>query len=131
VQGIISQIVQIATIVGDVMEQLGSVEESLATEYLEKLEPFAEHVPSIQGVWYIILPKSSRIDTKQTKVEIDHRRQLSYPTRLALHTDMAEILSKQENELLHPAIILSVSFLKPFQRNTSQTINGYLLYWNL
>lgn len=100
---------EIATIVGDTMEQLNAVNDTLATSYLEKLQPFTAYVFAIKLSHSCILtPKYDRY-LEQTKAEIDQHRQFSYPARLAVHADMADLLARRENELRHRAVVFCVS----------------------
>ncbi|KAF8593018.1 hypothetical protein BDV93DRAFT_567018 [Ceratobasidium sp. AG-I] len=84
---IVLQIVEIEKVVGDAMEQLNAMDDTVATTYLEKLHPFTEFL-------------------KETKAEIDQQQQRSQATKIALHRDMAGLLIRRENELRYRTLLL-------------------------
>ena len=46
---------------------------------------------------------------EQTKAAIDRQQQRSYASKLALHNDMAELLTQREDELRYRTSLLCVS----------------------
>ncbi|KAF8609872.1 hypothetical protein BDV93DRAFT_982 [Ceratobasidium sp. AG-I] len=100
--GIVSQIVEIASVVGDAMEQLDAMDDAVARAYLEKLRPFTEYL-------------------KETKAEISQQQQRPYTTKLALQRDMAELLARREDELRRRTVLLCLEKILLVDQTVAQT----------
>ncbi|KAF8605905.1 hypothetical protein BDV93DRAFT_604912 [Ceratobasidium sp. AG-I] len=101
-EAIISQIVNIARMVGDAMEQLNSINNTVTMAYLEKLLPFTEYL-------------------ERMKAEIEHYQQRAYTTKFALQKDMAERLMQLENEIQNHMSLICLDTILLVGQTTAQT----------
>ncbi|KAF8605490.1 hypothetical protein BDV93DRAFT_543533 [Ceratobasidium sp. AG-I] len=101
-EAFVSQIVDTAKMVGDAMGQLETMGDDVATAYLEKLQPFTEYL-------------------ERTKAEIDHHQRRSYINKIALHSDMAELLRQREAELRYRTLLLCLEKSLLMDQTAAQT----------